>query len=66
MTVLQDLLKDQGITDPEDYLSQVESKAKLGFSDFQEVSPRGSVHLMLRKVIRRDDVERRLADAKFF
>lgn len=61
MTLAKELLKQRGIDDAATYLDSLKGRERIGFVDSAEdIQVRGSVHLMLRRIIRRDDVDRRL------
>ena len=64
LKTLRELLDEQGIADPLDYLESSDRDAILGYSGFQDVAPTGSVHLMLRRMVRRAEVDERLAKLK--
>lgn len=65
MDIVQKLLKERGIDDAEATLARAEAEGRMGFVDSDQITARGSIHLMLRRVISRDDVEKRLADSKY-
>ena len=65
MEILKKLLKERGIDDAEACLARAEVEGRLDFVESDEVTPRGSIHLMLRRVISRDEVEKRLADSTY-
>ncbi len=64
MSITKELLKARGITDAVAYLEAAEEKGRLEFVESPQIEAKGSIHLILRRIIRRDEVESRLANLK--
>ncbi|MHC8508283.1 MAG: hypothetical protein ACYYKD_02620 [Rhodospirillales bacterium] len=58
------ILEKRGIKNSETYLESLEDGAKVGYADRPGIDLRGSVHLMLRRVITRKEVTERFDKLK--
>lgn len=62
---INDVLHSKGVDDPRDYLSRFDPQARIDAAPTSLIAQRGSVQMMLKRLISRRDIERRLAKLRF-
>jgi len=61
MSVKTELLKSQGIENAESFLAEASDNPEIGYVDQPEVATRGSIHLMLGRIVSIKEVMKRLS-----